>query len=285
MRSWFFLLLSVTLAGCQSFGKEQHLLQWQFTNGKAHKYEMVYAEIPVDSSLSKTGFEVLNNTSLRAQVKHALAKLDLPQAGYQAKVEPHSPYIRISIVGVQPDFENPPADRQEEYDRAIMQANAGNIVLLGDYSSNGQLLSFFLEPSQKSLSNLLFALPNQPVSSGDSWPLEVYGLEMSPGFIPDNAHRLASGHLDGVTTDSQGRKIAELFYLIAESVSGHFRLTQGEEIEKLPVDVELSYFAHAHFLVDEGRWLNFKAVRLHTSTGTDRNTSAMVYTLHPLPFE
>ncbi|MCH8498846.1 MAG: hypothetical protein LAT63_10235 [Marinobacter sp.] len=285
MRLWGLLPLLATLMGCQGPAdpsQDQHHLRWQFAGGVVHEYDMVYTEVAPEPHLLIAGLQVSDDSAARAQAKQVLGDLSLPVAGYRATVAHKGPHMHARVVGVQPEFAGPPADWEEEYDRAVIAANVGNVVLAGDFSAEGELLSFFLAARQQSLNNLLFALPPMALQPGDSWPLDVYGLELGSGFIPDSATRVARGYLEGVHRDELGRRVAEVFYLVGEDVSGHFRIRQGEALQDIPLAVSYTYVGHAHFLLDEGRWLDYTALGIHTANGTDREASVTVYALRPV---
>lgn len=269
------------LSGCQSMS-EATGLQWKIPDGAELRYQMVNTEVPVYQPLMVNGFEVLADSAKREQVKESLASLVLPEAGYVARIEDQGSSVRVTVRGVEPEYTGPPKTPEEEFERQIADSKAGRLMLLGDFDSDGRLLSFFFDEQQRSVLNLLFGLPQGRVSVGDSWALEVKGIELMPGFIPHHARRESKGFLESLERDSEGRLVAELFYIVAEEVDVEFIEQRPDDtVRKIPVSAEHTYVALGHFLVDEGRWLRFTAVSGRTVTGTSHDEITRIYALRP----
>lgn len=269
------------LSGCQSLSDDIYL-QWHVSNGTELRYQMVNTEIPVYEPLMVNGFEVLADQMKREQVKESLASLVLPDAGYVALVEDQGPLIRVTVRGAEMEYSGPPKTPEEEFDRQIADSKAGRLMLLGDFSTDGRLMSFFLDEQQRSVLNLLFGLPGHPLGVGDSWALDVKGIELQPGFVPGDARRESKGFLESLERDSEGRLIAELFYVVAEEVNAEFIAHQPDDtVRRIPLNGEHTYVALGHFLVDEGRWLNFTAVSGRTVSGTSYDQITRIFALRP----
>ena len=285
MKLWLVCALLGGLAGCQAhsgYSRDGHHLRWQFAGGVEHVYDMVYVEVNPDTHREIADSLVSDEPVSRAQIKQILDDLDLPVASYRATVARKDAHIHASVVGIMPGFELPPADWKEEYDRALIESNVGNVVLAGDFSNEGELLSFFLETPQKNLNNLLFSLPSTAVQPGDSWPLDAYGLQLGSGFTAEHATRVSTGYLEGLYRDEQGRQIAEIRYRLREDVDGHFRVRRGEALQDIPIAATYTYVAQAHFLIDEGRWLDYTALGVHTTKDTDVGPIVTAYALRPV---
>lgn len=275
------LAVLLVLSGCQSMG-DAISLQWKVPDGSEVRYQMVNTEVPVYQPLMVNGFEVLADSAKREQIKKSLASLELPEAGYVARIEDQGASIRVIVRGIEPEYSGSPKSPEEEFERQIAQGKAGRLMLLGDFDSDGRLLSFFFDEQQRSVLNLLFGLPQGSVSVGDSWALDVKGIELQPGFVPKHARRESRGFLESLKRDSEGRLIAELFYVIAEEVDVEFIEHRPDNmVRTIPLYAEHTYVALGHFLVDEGRWLNFTAVSGRIVTGTSRDEITRIYALRP----
>lgn len=274
-------LVGLVLTGCQTMSQgEPVTFEWRVQDTPA-EYQVVYQEIDVKPGLMVSGFEVLDNPELRELVKQELRSLTLPPATYEGRVEPKEDLVRVTVTGVVPDYEQPPEDDQEKFRRQMIENNAGNAELVGDFSENGELQSFYHAQKQRNALNLLFSLPGRTLNIGDHWRPEVFGVETGPGFFPDDTRRVSRSFLESVTENDDGEQIATMLYIISDEVEGYFRVKREGELKKAPVDISHTYLALGDFNVTTGRWESFTGVSGHLSRGTTRNESMILYALRP----
>ncbi|WP_339806729.1 hypothetical protein [uncultured Marinobacter sp.] len=268
------------LTACQSLSGDVRLA-WADLGPESLEYETVNTEVAVYKPLMISGFDVLEDQEKRREIKRELKSLDLPDATFITQLWSQDDFLRVAVTGIEPDpNDGSPETPEAKYEREKIRHNAGKVVLLGDFSKeNGRLLSFFLEEKQRSLLNLLFALPDQQLSPGDSWELDVKGIELAAGFIPEHARRESKGFLEDLERDADGRLIATLFYVVSEEFDGHFLFRKPEGTEEIPLNVEHTYFALGRFLPEEGRWLDFTAIGGNKVTSTSYEESLRVYSL------
>ncbi|MFC4257550.1 hypothetical protein ACFOZ5_00740 [Marinobacter lacisalsi] len=218
-----------------------------------------------------SGFDVLNEPDKRKRVVQALRDLKLPVATYEGRVEPHEEGVRASLLAISPESDRAPQSEKEDLHRRMAEQKAGLTELLGDFSADGELKSFFLGRRHQAALNLLFSLPSTPLQKGDSWTPNVTGIEIGQRFFPEDSRRVQKATLESLERDGDGRLIATMFYVIADEVTGHFEYKQAGDIQKLKMDVSNTYLAVGDFLVDEGRWKAFTAV--NTNVARDESSS------------
>src|SRR5690554_619024 len=112
------LAVLLVLSGCQSMG-DAISLQWKVPDGSEVRYQMVNTEVPVYQPLMVNGFEVLADSAKREQIKKSLASLELPEAGYVARIEDQGASIRVIVRGIEPEYSGSPKSPEEEFERQI----------------------------------------------------------------------------------------------------------------------------------------------------------------------
>ncbi|MCK7543605.1 hypothetical protein MLC59_05430 [Marinobacter bryozoorum] len=274
-------LVGLLMTGCQTMSQgEPVTFEWRVQDSPA-KYQVVYQEIDVKPGLMVSGFEVLDNQELRNLVKQELRSLRLPPATYEGRVESHEGLVRATVTGVVPDYDGPPQDDQEKFLRQMIENNAGNAELVGDFSNNGELRSFYHAQKQRNALNLLFSLAGRSLETGDYWQPRVFGVEVGPGFFPEDTRRISRSFLESVTATDDGEQVATMLYVISDEVDGYFRVKREGELKEVPVSISHTYLALGDFNVTTGRWESFTGVSGHLSRGTTRNESMILYALRP----
>ncbi|MFL1404807.1 hypothetical protein ACJO2E_05620 [Marinobacter sp. M1N3S26] len=251
-------------------------LRWQVAEAPA-VYSVVNQEIDVIPELLISGFDVADDPDMRRRVTQDLRSIELPAATYEGRVEPHEGGVRASLLAVSPEGDRAPQSGKEELHRRMAEQKAGLTELLGDFSADGKLRSFFLGRRHQAALNLLFSLPSNPLGRGDSWSPDVTGIEIGERFFPKDSRRIHKAILESLGKDDDGRLVATMFYVITDEVSGHFEYKQAGDIQQLAMDVSNTYFAVGDFLVDQGRWKAFTAVNANVASGSSGSERMILY--------
>lgn len=273
------LLITVfALVGCQTTGEQQQKLRWKVSDNPA-LYSVVNQEIEVIPELLTDAFNVLDKPETRRLLVKHLRDIQLPVSTYEGRVEPHENGYRASLLAIAPESDQEPLSEKEALNRRMAEQKAGLTELLGDFSADGQLRSFFLGRRHQAALNLLFSLPSEPLGPGDTWSPDVSGIEIGERFFPRDFKRIQQATLQSMEEDEKGRLIATMFYVISDQVTGHFEYKQAGIIETLPIEISNTYFAVGDFLVQEGRWQSFTAVNANVANGEKGRERMILYSL------
>jgi len=273
-----FGLLFVLLVGCQSLSDDSVTLRWKLAEGDRLRYSVSISQIPVDPELAAHGFELLDNNELRDRVKRRLASISTATPSLEAQISLHDDLIQTAVIGITPQYDAPPADDDDAFQRRIQESQSGNIELLGHFSKDGQLRDFFLRQKQRNLLNLFFSMPSTPVSMNKPWDLDVTLTEIGPGFYVQSASRVRSAYLEDIDT-IKGEKVARIFYIVSENLQGHFK--QNIDGDSVPIESTISYLAYGDFLLDQGKWAHFTMVAYTSGSGLSQNETMTIYALCP----
>ena len=196
--------------------------------------------------------QIFKNGELPEEAKRKLQSLKLPsQANLTSILTPTKEgNISVKIIVGKIDFSNNGEQPDEVKD--LFKKMEGTVQIRGEISEQGEITSFYLEQKQKNMIAMLFELPKRKVKEGDTWSLDVNLLMMGAGFIAKSADRVNKVTLKTLSPDKSNNMIAELEYLIAESVEGVFlNPMSGEEIS---TEMSMSFVGTGHFNVTEGRF-------------------------------
>ncbi len=272
-------LLTVFLASCHT-AQNKVDLTWKIQPGEVIKYRSVIAEIKPEPNFKLDGFEVLRNPTLKNKVNEELKAFKGPVGTLEATLEGKTGGFKAEFIVIKPEYATPPANDEEKIKREISDSRAGTVEILAELGLKGQLNSFYLKQKQRNLLALFFKLPEFGVQIGDNWNLPVTFTEIGQGFVPKEAVRDQEAKLIGLTTNSKGEKIAELFYVIAEKVNGQFEYSYSDVV--VPISTEYSYFVNGRFNVNKGQWENFTAISYLSGKGLSQNENMMAYILKQL---
>jgi hypothetical protein len=156
----------------------------------------------------------------------------------------------------------------------------GTVQLRGELTPEGTIASFYLEQRQRNLIAMLFELPSNPVHVGDSWEIDVNCVSMGNGFIASNAARINRVELTSVSENAEGQSVAQLEYVIIETVEGDFQLPFSDESN--PTSMSCSFLGQGSFLIEEGRWEQFVGEFQVQATGLMESNLVQQLALTPL---
>lgn len=155
----------------------------------------------------------------------------------------------------------------EKNRRVALRNTEGMLQLRALINSSGDISSYYLKQNQKNVLSMLFQLPTEKVSLGDTWKIPVNFIELGNGFIPDDVERYNKVTLNALYSDPELGTIAEIFYTLGEKISGKFNLFPEKKQSTPPFTIHFSYIAVGEFLVDKGKWKHYAGQLTLTGSG------------------
>lgn len=275
VKLFFCGLVCAFVIGCQG-GQDTIYLRWQIPEGSHLGYAVTISDIPVKPELAVHGFDLLDDLELRAQIKTELARVDIPLPTFKASITSKENLLEASVIGVAPEYDQPPKDEDEAFQRRMSANRAGYVELLGNFSHEGQLQDFYLRQQQRNLLNLFFSMPKSPVYTSDSWLLDVRLTEIGPGFYPQETERVSRAYLEAIE-EIDGIRVARILYVVSERVAGHFQYHVEDPVT--PIESNYSHIGYGSFIIGEGRWKNFTMVAYLSGSGLSQSESMKIYAL------
>jgi hypothetical protein len=272
------ILLIMLLCACEA-ADNSYSLQWSVSAGEDVVFYATNTEVPLDERFAIDGFDILNDDALKARVIQDFSSLEIPTPTYQATLVAHKEGLRLKVVGIVPEYNTEPESEDEKLAREMIEARAGDVSLLADIDSKGDLASFYLRHKQKNFLAFLFRLPDDKVKPGDSWHIPMNLIDIGAGFVPDESVRDGRATFEALTYNTQGDAIANLFYVFTEKVTGQFEYSYTDEV--VPMSIQYTYLASSKFNIDQGRWESFVGAGYVSGEGLSINEHLTIFALQP----
>lgn len=169
----------------------------------------------------------------------------------------------------------PEAEDAEE--GSFTQILSDKVVLRGNMYKTGGIASFWTKTQQKNLLALLFELPQEPVSVGDSWPIDISFLQMDENFVCDSSFSKNEVYLAEVIEEDNDR-IAVINYDIEQFITGSMEV--GFIDSEDPSEMKMTFKGQAKFSIDRGRIVFSSGILKVESEGFMNSTSGTRLSLH-----
>lgn len=251
------------------------LLRWKLAEGESIAY-LTNAE-PIDPQ-SEHGLKfdlsaLAESECIPDEVKDYPIELKFPTKGTTTTIMTRKPGGNISIKLIVSDLVIPESSgsKVDEAMSRLWESMEGTVQLRGEIDESGQVTSFYLETPQRNLVAMGFELPKDPVKVGDTWSIDAHLLAMGHGFIAEQASRSNQVTLTGLSTSDNGDTVATIEYMLAEYVDGVFRHPMLDKDQ--PTTMSYGFFAEGKFLVNRGRWQEFRGRVIIKSTGMTQSDS------------
>jgi hypothetical protein len=177
--------------------------------------------------------------------------------------------IRARLIGVPIKFEGEPADEKEAQMRELIKMYTHAIRLQGDMDLSGDSadLTFYRAPKERNIMTQFFYLPKDDVNVGDYWSLPVtFFIELGPGIYEQTGKKHNRVKLHSLTNSTNGL-VAELHYLVSESVEGYAERVVGTSNDPVPFKLNITIYGYGEFLVEKGYWQRQVTVIDYTASG------------------
>lgn len=265
-------LLAVTASA-----QEMVRLSWKLAPNESLRYQTIMNQI--DEAQFSFDFPMLDTAndpeahdeleSLLQEMNKAFDNVDFESV----LTSENEGIVDIVVKGI------PKADDGAEPDP--LQQMLSGVQLRGAVYTDGGLHSFWVKSSQKNLIALLFELPKEPVSIGDSWPLEVNFISNDQNFQCAASEKWGQATLVDLEK-VEGETVAVIHYNFGESVEGSFGLpgVTGETGEK-PLSMMFTHQAVGRFSIDKGRWLVYDGLLRLKADGFMNSNQKTKLTLKP----
>ena len=132
----------------------------------------------------------------------------------------------------------------------------GEIMLRGKVYKKGKIASFYLHEHHKNLLAIMFQLPNEPVSVGDTWNIDVNMIHMDQSFVCDTFEKENLVKFIELENNNN-EQIAVLKYNLHSRVFGQINSNMflfGDP----NVFIRANYTGTAKFNIDKGKWQFFE---------------------------
>jgi len=287
MNKFHLILLCLLLASCNAepgkvdTGSNTVDLKWKIKPGETIKYSATLSEIKINQNFKLDGFEVLKNSALQIKVREALKVYKYPVGTLEVSLVGEKDGFKAKLLNIKPKYDTPTTDDElEKRNREMAEIRAGSVAILAWLDFKGRLKSFYLKRKPKNTLALFFKLPESEVTIGDKWTLPVTLIDIGEGFVPKEAIQDKQAKLVGLTKNSKGEMIAEIFYVHAEKADGQFEYANSDRV--IPASLAYSYFMSGHFNVSQGRWENIIGLSYVFGSGLSQNEGMLVFMLKPL---
>lgn len=255
-------------------------MEWKI-GGDYLAYDAVMETVGGDTKVSMDFEHLQESEKARELAAEAFDDVEFPKASSLTAVmkptEQGNIGVKLAMGKATFDASSAESDQQAQM-RKMMESLAGKVMLRGEITSNGKLVSFYRPQSQKNLLNIFFELPGRCVSVGDEWSLDVNLIEMDQNFIAERADRFNTVKLVDIERHG-GATIAVIDYFVLETVSGMFiHPMQGKDI---PTSMDMSFVGRGRFDVTNGRWLQLGGTLDLNSTGIMSANHSQLLALRP----
>lgn len=160
--------------------------------------------------------------------------------------------LRVELFG-----DARPTGREERGSKGGVTSWEVTPILSAEISRTGEPVSFFLPRGSHALLSMVFRMPNDAVSVGDSWQIPAAFLELVGGYRAIDSFCLRRATLLGVDTRDDGTRVARILHVAAEGVSGS--LHASAEAEPEAFSGRVLYVGYGDFSLTEGAWIDYRA--------------------------
>lgn len=276
---------TVTVVEADS-GNDQPLytLNWKLDDGEIVAYRTAMNPAhDADSSISFNFDQLFTENDTSNDIRQQLSNIKLPETFSMISILEKNPQDNISVKMIVDEIglsENESDNAINEGLNQLMGAMEGTVQLRGELTPDGAISSFYLEQNQRNLIAIFFELPIKPVQLGENWEIDVNCIAMGNGFIATNADQVNRVEFTGLTENDEGKAIAILDYLIAETVEGDFQTPFSDEV--VPTSMTCTFLGQGLFLIEEGRWEQFTGEFAIKATGMLESDVIQHFALIPL---
>lgn len=278
------ILLIVSLIG-YSQESDSVLLRWNIDQGEKLAYALIQekqsinlGDIPVEDFFK----EIPKKGRKRLKVFEKLYKQFESKTGkpnmYSELSRKQDGTLLILMNKIAPFAEKPfgedtDLDKQRELDKL-----SGRLSFLeGFINEKGEVSGESLHPRHKSLMSLIFQLPQQAVSEGDTW-------EIFSSFI--TVHNPADLISSEVKSSAQLLEISQKKSETIARIS--YKISEKKEIKSMPTSLnqdhnkdetsfaQVVYHAIGEFSIERGRWISYTGMVISKIEGR-MNISALEY--------
>lgn len=255
------------LAACMS--KPAVQLRW---DAQAHSvYHFASENFPQEMDID-VGAMLATPALLQAKISELKSlPLDPPSFPIQLDMEPEA-HGQISVLAknIRVEYPSPASDDDEQLRREMQEATVGLVQLNTIINQYGVNQNHFIKPLQNNLVNMMFRVPDYPVTVGEHWQIPVVLSSLNTPFLADRAHRDNKVWIKSISNDPVAGRVAEIVYLLQEKISGkrqHFTTEPAT-----PFEVSATYFAVGEYQIEGHKWLSYIG-RLDTTVESFRTVS------------
>jgi hypothetical protein len=255
-------------------------LDWKIAPGEMVGYKTAMNQVDnSDPAMTFDFHKLFSDEANLDGLSQALSSLSLPGSGSLISILQRNLHDNITVRMIVDEVnfaENQPDDVMSQ----LMQGMEGTEQLRGEITPEGTISSFYLENRQRNLLAIFFELPNGTVQVGDTWKLDFNCISMGAGFAADNAEKINQVKFTELTQTSDGKQVAVLDYVLAESVEGNFQLPGSNDTT--PESMTCSFIGRGQFIIEEGRWEQLVGEFTLVSTGVMETNAVQHFALSPL---
>lgn len=189
----------------------------------------------------------------------------------QLDMEPEA-HRQISVLAKnrRVDYPSQASDEGEQRHREMQEATVGLVQLNTIINQYGVNQNHFIKPLQNNLVNMMFRVPDYPVTVGEHWQIPVVLSSLNTPFLADRAHRDNNVWIKSISNDPVAGRVAEIVYLLQEKISGKRQHFTTEPTT--PFEVSATYFAVGEYQIEGHKWLSYVG-RLDTTVESFRTVS------------
>ncbi len=266
------LIITVFLGLACSSGSESDqsvLLRWKLGNGESIAYKASMDPVdPAEEVLLRIDVKAIaEGLSIPDEVKEEFLEFRQRTHASMTNILTKKPNGRISVkmIADSSAVADSPVTSEDSVLADLIKKINGTVQLRGEMDEAGKVTSFYLEKRQSDLISMWFELPEDPVKVGDTWSVDVNFVTMGHGYIVNKADRTNQVTLTALTKTEDGDLVATIEYVFSEYAEGTFQFPGSEE--GISSVMSCGFYAQAKFLVNKGRWLEFKGQARVKMTG------------------
>lgn len=213
------------------------------------------------------------------------SNLKLPQTTSLISILKLNPQGNISVKMILDQVNLPDASSSDTLGQMLsqqMQSMVGTVQLRGELTPDGEISSFYLDQNQRNLLAIFFELPTGMVHVGDTWSLDFHCISMGAGYIGDTSQKINKVKFSGLSQTPDGKPIAILDYVMAESVNGSFQAGFTNNSTPTPTSMTCSFVGRGEFLIEQGHWQQLIGDFSIKATGIMQSDATQHFALMPL---
>ncbi len=249
---FFIALLPINLSAGEAIS-----LEWKIPpTGLFYKTDL--SQTNTDEAFIEFDFAKLTSgDDLNKELEKEILKLKFPDDMNMVSILENTTDKRIKATSYFQNWQMPDAmlakkdAKNKELEQFTKLMNS-QPQLEGVLDNKGRIDSFYLPQSQKNLISLMYELPKQSVQVGDTWPINLFCIQMGAGFSANKAKRISRVELRDITIDENNNKIAVMQYTHTEIVQGSMLNPMNQQ--KISSQMTCSYIGKHEFYIDKGYW-------------------------------
>ncbi len=270
------LILTANVVSAQE-SKTKYLLNWKIDTDKYIAYELGMDDIEVEQGEYNNYLSEFLEESGLGEADEFSKSFDKMIDAQKKEIKKYNNFTVLSnrnsktyIRMIRTLKEGEKKKNSNDY---ILNIQTG-ILLRGYLNSDGSIYSNYLKSPQKNIIALFFQLPQDSVSIGDKWTIDLQWVTSDQNFICDSAFQNHYVTLLDVVEEN-GEQIAKLKYEIEEYINGTTIIPWKEE--KKETMYHFQHIGICYFNITKGRWKTYDIINSTEMAGLQNGSQKARY--------